>query len=75
MKKQLTGTVIKPSSEKTVKVEIVRRWKHPIYKKTITRRKKYLTHCEIKVNPGDKVIIEEIKPISKKKRWQIIKKI
>ena len=75
MKKQLTATVTKHSSEKTVRVEVVRRWKHPVYKKTITRRKNYLTHCEIKVKPGDKVIIEENKPVSKKKRWQIIKKI
>ena len=75
MKKQLQATVIHQSDPKTVKVQVVRRWKHPIYKKTITKRKNYLTHCEIKVQPKDIVIIEEIKPVSKKKRWQLIKKI
>ena len=73
--KQLIGKVVKVSDAKTASVEVVRRWTHPIYKKTITRRKKYLTHCAIAVKPGDRVQIAEGKPISKRKRWQVIKKL
>jgi len=73
--KQLIGKVVKVSDAKTASVEVVRRWTHPIYKKTITRRKKYLTHCIIRVKPGDRVLIAEGKPVSKRKRWQVIKKL
>jgi len=76
MKKQLTAIVISTKMPKTTKVEVIRRWTHPIYKKIITKRKKYLVHNEkLTLKPGDKVIIEETKPVSKRKRWQIIKKI
>lgn len=72
--KQLTGIVINTKMTQTVKVEIVRRWTHPLYKKTITKRKNYLCHNpKLKLNPGDKVVIQETKPISKKKRWQVVK--
>jgi small subunit ribosomal protein S17 len=72
--KQLTGIVINTKMLQTVKVEIVRRWTHPLYKKTITKRKNYLCHNpKLKLNPGDKVVIQETKPISKKKRWQVVK--
>lgn len=72
--KQLTGVVINTKMLKTVKVEVVRRWTHPLYKKTITKRKRYLCHNpKLKLKPGDKVIIKECKPVSKKKRWEIVK--
>jgi small subunit ribosomal protein S17 len=72
--KQLIGIVINTKMLQTVKVEIVRRWTHPLYKKTITKRKNYLCHNpKLKLNPGDKVVIQETKPISKKKRWQVVK--
>lgn len=73
--KQLTGKVLTVATPQAATVEIVRRWIHPLYKKTITRRKKYLTHCLIKVSPGDKVIIQECRPVSKRKRWQLISKL
>ncbi len=73
--KQLTGKVLSASTPQAATVAIVRRWTHPVYQKTITRRKKYLTHCLIKVAVGDKVIIEECKPISKRKRWRVFKKL
>jgi len=75
MKKQLTGIVINTTTLDTAKVQVVRRWTHPLYKKIITKRKNYLVHNQIKLEPGDKVLLEETKPISKKKRWQVIKKI
>jgi small subunit ribosomal protein S17 len=73
--KQLTGTVLNTTMPKTVKLEVLRRWAHPLYKKTITKRKKYLAHCQIKVSVGDKVIIQETRPISKRKKWKVVKKL
>jgi len=74
MKKQLTATVISAKMQKSAKVQVVRRWAHPVYKKTITKRKNYIVHNEkLKLNPGDKVIIQETKPISKKKRWEVVR--
>ena len=74
--KQLTGIVINAKMQQTAKVEVIRRWTHPLYKKTITKRKNYLCHNpKLKLNPGDRVVIQETKPISKKKRWQVLKTI
>ncbi len=73
--KQLTGVVINTKMNKTAKVQVVRRWTHPMYKKTITKRKNYLCHNpKIKLEAGDKVIIQECKPVSKKKRWEVVGK-
>lgn len=75
--KQLNAIVLNIKNKKTVKVQVVRRWTHPLYKKTITRRKKYLCHLDkkLELKPGDKVIIQECKPVSKRKSWQVIKKM
>lgn len=76
MKKQLIGIIISTKMDKSAKVQVVRRWTHPIYQKTISKRKNYLVHNSIlKLNPGDKVIIQETKPISKKKCWEVLKKV
>lgn len=72
---QLTGIVIKTLMPKTAKVQVTRRWTHPLYHKTITKRKSYQVHCEIAVKAGDKVIMRPIRPMSKMKKWKIIKKI
>ena len=71
----LSGIVCSNSSSKTVVVKVERTFKHPMYKKFIRRSKKYHAHDEnnsLKV--GDKVSIQETKPISKKKSW-IIKEV
>lgn len=72
--KQLTGTVIHTKMQHTAKVLVVRRWAHPLYHKILTRKKHYLAHTTISLKPGDKVVIQATKPISKRKRWQVIKK-
>ena len=75
-KKQLKGIIISDKMEKTVVVEVERIKKHPKYKKRYQVHKKYKAHCEAgKYKVEDKVIIEESKPISKDKRWRVIKKI
>ena len=72
-KRILTGTVVSSNSSKTIVVEVTRRVKHKLYKKIISRSKKYHAHDEdnsFKV--GDIVKIIESKPISKLKRWVVI---
>lgn len=75
-KKQLTGTVINTNMTQTAKVQVVRRWTHPLYQKTISKSKNFLVDNQLKnIKPGDRVIIEECPPISKRKRFKIINKL
>lgn len=71
--KQFKGEVISTKMKKTATVLIERLWQHPVYKKRVKRSKKYLAENSIKAKLGDKVIIEETRPISKRKRFKIIK--
>jgi small subunit ribosomal protein S17 len=75
-KKRLTGTVVSDKMQKTVVVEVERVKEHPKYKKRYKIRKNYKAHDEKKeYRIGDKIIIEEAKPISKDKKWIVISKI
>ena len=72
-KRILSGTVVSSNSNKTIVVEVTRRVKHKLYKKIISRTKKYHVHDENNnYNIGDKAIIRESKPISKLKSWIVI---
>ena len=72
-KRILSGTICKATSKKTVVVEVERTFKHPIYKKYIKRSKKYHAHDETDaLRVGDKVMIEESRPISKLKTWKVV---
>lgn len=71
--KKLTGKVIKVKTAKTVTVLVERFWKHPIYQKRIKRSKKYLVDNKIGVKVNDRVIIQETRPISKRKHWKVTK--
>ena len=74
-KRILSGTVISSKIDKTIVVSVTRRVKHKLYKKIISRSKKYHAHDEKnKFKEGDKVKIIESKPISKLKTWQVIEK-
>ena len=69
-RRTLNGVVCSDSSSKTIVVKVERTFKHPMYKKFIKRSKKYHAHDESNsLKIGDKVSIEETKPISKKKNW------
>ena len=60
-------------NNKTIVVEVTRKFKHPFYGKVIKRTKKYHAHDEKnKFKEGEKVSIIECKPISKKKTWQVV---
>ena len=72
-KKVLKGIITSAKNNKTVVVEVTRKFKHPFYEKVIKRSKKYHAHDEKnKFKEGQKVSIIECKPISKKKTWQVI---
>jgi small subunit ribosomal protein S17 len=72
-KRILQGTVVSDAADKTVTVRVERRVMHPVYKKVIRRSKKYAAHdpnnaCKV----GDTVRIQECRPISKSKRWEVL---
>ena len=72
-KRILSGTICNATNKKTVVVEVERTFKHPIYKKYIKRSKKYHAHDETDaLKVGDKVMIEETRPISKLKTWKVV---
>ena len=70
----LNGKVIKKSGNKTVSVLVTRQTTHPIYKKIIRLSKKYLAHDnDNSISVGDSVKIQETRPMSKSKSWEVIK--
>jgi small subunit ribosomal protein S17 len=67
------GTVIGKKMMKTVTVLVERQVRHPLYKKTIRRRKNFLVHDEADTcKVGDVVRIVETRPISKRKTWRVL---
>jgi len=75
-KRTLRGVVVKDQSDKTVVVDVERRFTHPVLKKTVRETKKYHAHDEGNVfKTGDRVLIEETRPISRKKCWLVIGRI
>jgi len=73
-KRILQGVVVSDKNDKTIVVEVERRFTHPKLKKTVRRSKKYHAHDEANTyKVGDVVRIEESKPISKNKRWVALK--
>ncbi|MXP25929.1 30S ribosomal protein S17 [Altererythrobacter indicus] len=75
-KRILTGTVVSDKTDKTVTVLVERKVKHPLYGKIIRRSKKYHAHDEDNAyGIGEKVRIEETKPISKTKTWKVIDRL
>jgi len=75
-KNQLQGTVISNKMRKTIVVEVERIKEHPKYKRRYRVSKRYKAHLEGgEYQVGDKVLIEECRPISKDKKWKIVKKI
>ena len=73
-KRVLQGTVVSTLNQNTLTVSVERRFKHPVLKKTIRRSKKYRAHDDNNAHKlGDTVKIRETVPISKTKRWEVIK--
>jgi small subunit ribosomal protein S17 len=66
------GVVVGNKMKKTVTVLVERQVRHPLYKKIVKRRKKFLVHDEYeKCQVGDLVKIVETRPLSKRKRWRV----
>ena len=73
-KRVLVGRVVSDKGDKTIIVGVERLVKHPLYKKYLTRRTKYMAHDpENQCRVGDKVQIIESRPLSRRKRWQLVK--
>jgi small subunit ribosomal protein S17 len=69
----LKGKVVSSKSNKTIVVEVTRKFQHPFFGKVISRSKKYHAHDENnKFKEGDIVSIVECAPISKKKSWEVL---
>ncbi|MBL6785841.1 MAG: 30S ribosomal protein S17 [Rickettsiales bacterium] len=72
-KRILQGTVVSDKSDKTIVVSVTRKFMHPIYRKFITKSKKYHAHDEANTAKiGDSVSIIESNPLSKLKRWKLV---
>ena len=75
-KRRLRGRVVSDKMDKTVVVQIERKFKHPKYQKYITRIRKFAAHDETNAcATGDTVVIEESRPLSRTKRWMVVERI
>jgi small subunit ribosomal protein S17 len=69
----LIGTVVSDKMQKTVVVQVTRRYKHPVYRKYVQERLRYKAHDETNTaHVGDRVRIIESRPLSKEKRWRLL---
>jgi len=74
IRRRLTGRVVSDKMDKTVTVLVERKVKHALYGKFVTRSKKYHAHDDKnEFRPGDVVLIEECRPLSKTKAWRVVK--
>jgi small subunit ribosomal protein S17 len=72
-RKQRVGTVVSHAMTKTIVVEVERRAPHPLYKKVVKSRNRYVTHDEKQeAKTGDTVRIVETRPLSRTKRWRLL---
>lgn len=71
--RRVEGVVVSDKSDKTVVVNVTRRFQHKTYKKFISKSKKYHAHDEEnKAKVGDRVVLVESRPYSKTKTWRVI---
>jgi small subunit ribosomal protein S17 len=72
-RKQRVGEVVSDKMEKTIVVRVERRFRHPHFKKVVTRYKKFYAHDEKReARVGDRVRIEETRPLSRTKSWRLV---
>ncbi len=73
-KRKLIGVVVSDKMNKTIVVRVTRRFQHPTYGKVVERSRKYHVHDEFNQSKiGDVVEIEECRPLSKTKRWRLVR--
>jgi small subunit ribosomal protein S17 len=72
-RKERVGEVLSNKMTKTIVVRVQRRFRHPRYKKVVTEYKKFYAHDEKnEARPGDRVLIQETRPLSRLKRWRLV---
>jgi small subunit ribosomal protein S17 len=72
-RKVLVGEVVSTKMQKTIVIEVTRKFAHPLYRRVMSRNKKFYAHDEKKeAHVGDVVRIEETRPLSKLKRWRLL---
>jgi small subunit ribosomal protein S17 len=72
-RKERAGEVLPSKMTKTIVVQVERRFRHPRYRKVVTSYKKFYAHDEKgEARPGDRVLIQETRPLSKLKRWRLV---
>ncbi|MFO0547915.1 MAG: 30S ribosomal protein S17 [Polyangiaceae bacterium] len=70
----MIGTVVSDKMDKTIVVEVIRRAMHPVYEKYVRVSNKYKAHDELnQYKTGDRVEIMEHRPLSKEKRWTVVR--
>lgn len=75
-RRQLRGVVVSRKTDKTAVVRVTRSKMHPQYGKAYKVQKKYIAHdVENSAVPGAAVVIEEMRPMSRTKRWRIISRV
>ena len=70
-RRRITGVVTSNKMEKTVVVEISRTYRHGLYQKVVSSRKRVMAHDELGCQIGDHVTIVESRPLSRRKRWVV----
>ncbi len=76
LQKTRTGIVVRDKMDKSVIVEVTRTVLHPLYKKYIRKRSRFMAHDEQNAyKVGDKVQITETRPLSRRKRWRVREKL
>lgn len=73
--RKLAGLALRDTKEKTVSIEVMNIKVHPLYKRRYLKTRKYLVQTEIEVKKGQRVVIQESRPLSRKKSWQVVKVI
>jgi len=73
-RKSRQGIVVSDKTDQTIMVRVERTYTHPLYKKVVRRSKNYMAHdAENICKVGDTVVIMECRPLSKMKRWRLVK--
>lgn len=73
LRKERTGEVVSDKMDKTIVVRVERRFRHPQFKKVVTQYKKFYAHDEKReAKVGDRVRIQETRPLSKTKSWRLV---
>jgi len=73
-RKSVIGKVVSNKMDKSITVQVTRRFRHPLYGKMVTKTSKFMAHDEEnQCTVGDTVQITETRPLSRKKRWRLVK--